>query len=1338
MHDFVHLHTHSQYSLLDGQASIPRLVDKALKDGMPGIAITDHGNMFGIKEFWNYVKKKNGQKRDTLKSLTSLRDKMVALLAEYPDTEAYKSELKSSVAALEAKIASSTVYSMEDNEQLLKIKGTLSTVESMEKEFGFDTERADARLTELAAIEDFKPIIGCEVYVARESKELKRKDVKSDMGGWHLILLAKNLTGYKNLIKIVSRAWTDGFYNRPRTDHKDLERFHEGLICCSACIGGEIPALIRAGRIEDAERAVQWHKSIFGDDYYLELQRHKATVERANHETYPIQCKVNEALLEIAAKYDVKLIATNDVHFVEEADAEAHDRLITINSRHDFDSPDRMLYSKQEWMKSRAEMSALFADVPEALINTVEICNKVEHYSIDHDPIMPMFDIPAEFGTEEEYRARLTEEDLFNEFTRDENGNEIMSRAEGEKKIAKLGGYDRLYRIKFEADYLAHLTMIGAKQRYGEVLDDETAERLKFELHIMKTMGFPGYFLIVQDFIAAARKQLDVWVGPGRGSAAGSAVAYCLGITQIDPIKYDLLFERFLNPDRISLPDIDIDFDDEGRGRVLEWVTNKYGKEKVAHIITYGTMATKMALKDVARVQKLPLSESDRLCKLIPARIPDPKNKDKQLKVNLANSIAFVAELQEAERSTDPILRDTIKYARQLEGNVRGTGVHACGTIICRDDITDWVPVSTADDKETGEKMLVTQYEGSVIEDTGLIKMDFLGLKNLSIMKDAVENIRRIKGVDVDIDTIPIDDPATYHLYCEGRTVGTFQFESPGMQKYLRELQPSVFEDLIAMNALYRPGPMDYIPDFIDRKQGRKPIVYDIPIMEKYLKDTYGITVYQEQVMLLSRLLADFTRGESDTLRKAMGKKLKDKLDALKPKFIKGGIKNGHDKDVLEKIWADWEKFASYAFNKSHATCYSWVAYQTAYLKANFPSEYMAALLSSNLNDITTLTDYMNECQQMGIKVLSPDVNESMLRFSSNRDGDIRFGLGAIKGVGEAAAMSIIAEREKNGQYKDVYDFFERVNYSVVNRKCLESMAYAGCFDSIAGFSRCKFFAPESKDSVVTYLEQLIRYGQRHIEEKQNAQQSLFGMFGGGGGGAIQRPNVPQCDEWSTLHRLGKEREVVGLYLSSHPLDDFKPIIDQMCNATITDLNHIEEHVGKELAFACVTVAGEERTTADGKSQYGILTVEDYNDKYDFWLRRKDFERFRNFLHPDYYLMIRGEVRQFTTFDKNDTQKLNPIVRNYFNITSITQLSEVVETLKKVTLWVDVTTLSQPFIAELTNVVKHSKGKTSLHMVIYNPQEGVSINMHTKKLRVTFTDELRKFFEQNNIKYTLT
>ena len=907
MQDFVHLHVHTQYSILDGQASIPRLVDKAMADGMKGIAVTDHGDMFGIKEFFNYVNKKNSSTNGEIK------------------------DLKKRIAGLE--------------------KGTVEC-DNPEAELVACKEKLEAAKRKL-----FKPIFGCEMYVAR--RRLFNKEGKPDQSGYHLVVLAKNEKGYHNLIKLVSKAWTEGFYMRPRTDRVELEKYHEGLIVCTACIAGEVPRNIIAGKYEEAEEAIQWYKRVFGDDFYLELQRHKATVPRANHEAYKLQQIANEKLIEYSRKFNVKLVCTNDVHFVDEENAEAHDRLICLSTGKDLDDPNRMLYSKQEWMKTRAEMNEVFADLPEALSNTVDICDQVEFYSIDHAPIMPTFAIPEDFGTEEGYRKKYTEKDLFDEFTQDENGNVVMSEEAAKAKIEKLGGYDKLYRIKLEADYLKKLALEGAHKRYGEVLNEEVQERIKFELHIMKTMGFPGYFLIVQDFIRAAREELDVSVGPGRGSAAGSAVAYCLGITKIDPIAYDLLFERFLNPDRISLPDIDVDFDDDGRGRVLNWVTEKYGQEKVAHIITYGTMATKLAIKDVARVQKLPLSESDRLCKLVPDKIPDKK-------MNLTNAIAYVPELQAAEVSPDPILRDTIKYAKMLEGNVRNTGVHACGTIICRDDITDWVPVSTADDKETGEKMLVTQYEGSVIEDTGLIKMDFLGLKTLSIIKEAIENIKHSKGIILDIDEVDISDPPTYALYSEGRTIGTFQFESAGMQKYLRELEPSTFEDLIAMNALYRPGPMDYIPDFIDRKHGRKPIEYDIPIMEKYLKDTYGITVYQEQVMLLSRLLADFTRGESDALRKAMGKKLRDKLDHMKPKFIEGGRKNGHDPKVLEKIWTDWEKFASYAFNKSHATCYSWVAYQTAFLKANYPAEYMAATMSRNISNITEITKLMDESKATG------------------------------------------------------------------------------------------------------------------------------------------------------------------------------------------------------------------------------------------------------------------------------------------------------------------------------------------------------------------------------------
>ena len=1265
--DFVHLHVHSQYSILDGQASIQKLVDKAMRDGQPGIALTDHGNMFGIKEFYNYVKKVKGK---------------------------YKAQ----AAEAEARLAA-------------LVDGSQAPADPAE------IARCRAELADLKRKAAFKPIIGSEVYVAR--RRMQDKEGKPDQSGYHLILLAKNLKGYHNLIKIVSKAWTEGFYMHPRTDRVELEKYHEGLICCSACLAGEVPRAITADDMQKAEEAILWHKKLFGDDYYLELQLHKATVERANHEAYPMQLKVNEHLRRLAAKHGVRLVCTNDVHFVDEDNAEAHDRLICLSTGKDLDDPKRMLYSKQEWLKTREEMAAIFGDVPEAMATTVEICEQVETYSIDHSPIMPTFEIPAEFGTEEGYRQRFSEKDLFDEFTQDENGNVVLSEEEARKKIEKLGGYDKLYRIKLEADYLRKLTMDGARKRYGEQLTDEQQERLNFELHIMKTMGFPGYFLIVQDFIRAAREELDVSVGPGRGSAAGSAVAYCLGITQIDPIAYDLLFERFLNPDRISLPDIDVDFDDDGRGRVLNWVTQKYGKEKVAHIITYGTMATKMAIKDVARVQKLLLAESDRLCKLVPDKIPDKK-------LNLPNAIEYVPELKAAAESDNPVLRDTMRYAQMLEGNVRGTGVHACGTIICRDDITDWVPVSTADDKETGQKMLVTQYEGSVIEDTGLIKMDFLGLKTLSIIKDAVENIRLTTGRKIDIDDFSIiDDPATYKLFCEGRTVGTFQFESPGMQKYLRELQPSTFEDLIAMNALYRPGPMDYIPDFIARKHGRSPIVYDIPVMEKYLKDTYGVTVYQEQVMLLSRLLANFTRGESDTLRKAMGKKLKDKLDALKPKFIKGGQANGHDPKVLEKIWGDWEKFASYAFNKSHATCYSWVAFQTAYLKANYPSEYMAAVLSRNLTNVEQLTIYMNECKRMGINVLGPDINESMLQFSANKQGDVRFGLAAIKGVGEAAVESIIAERTKNGRFKDIYDFIERVDYSLVNRKCLENIAYAGGYDSISGFSRCKFFGVDQRDNNgVTYIEQLMRYGQRYQSEKNNAQQSLFG--GDTGTTDITPPVIPACAEWSQLEKLNKEREVIGLYLSAHPLDDYKVIIRNMCKTQVGDLDHLDELKGKEIAVAGMVVAVQNLTTKTGKP-WGKFKLEDYNGTHEFALFGKDYENFRKYLFSDYFLFIRGRVQPRPYND----QELE------FRITSMMQLSELQEAVKEVHVQLAVEEITRDLIARMGRSVKEAKGNTLLRLNVYDRQAQVSLNLFSKSYKVSLTQGLVSFFEDNDIKYTV-
>ncbi len=1124
---FTHLHVHSQYSVLDGQASIDALVDKAMADGMPGMALTDHGNMFGIKEYFNYAAKKNGKTKGAIK-------------------EAEK-------ALAEAENAGDEALAAEKRDEIEKLRKKI-----------------------------FKPIFGCEVYVAKNSL-LDRAD-KADKGR-HLILLAKNSTGYHNLVKIVSRAWTEGFYFHPRTDKEDIRAHSEGVICCSACLGGEIPRLITNDEIAEAEKQVQWYKEVFGDDYYLELQRHKATVPRANHETYPLQEKVNAELIRMAGKFGIKLVATNDVHFVNEDDAEAHERLICVATNKKIADENRMLYSKQEWLKTTGEMERIFADIPEAITNTQEILDKVEFYDIDHAPIMPFFEIPREFGTEEEWRARYSEEDLFNEFTRDENGNEVMSREEGEKKIKKLGGYDKLYRIKFEADYLAKLAYEGAERRYGSPLTPDLQERIKFELHIMKTMGFPGYFLIVQDFINESRSKLGVSVGPGRGSAAGSCVAYCLGITQIDPVRYDLLFERFLNPDRISLPDIDVDFDDDGRARVLKYVTDKYGAEKVAHIITYGTMAAKSALKDVARVEGLPIPESDRLTKMIPRHMPEVNGKE--LKPTLTNCYKHVPEFLNELQNPDPIMRETLKYAEQLEGNVRNTGVHACGVIICRDAISDWVPVATADDKIEG-KLLVTQYEGRVIEETGLIKMDFLGLKTLSIIMDAVKNIKLTRGIDIDMEKIPIDDPKTYQLYCEGRTIGTFQFESAGMQKYLRELQPSTFEDLIAMNALYRPGPMDYIPDFISRKHGRTPITYDIPVMEKYLKDTYGITVYQEQVMLLSRLLANFTRGESDTLRKAMGKKLIDKMNHLKGKFLEGGQANGHKPEILEKIWADWEKFASYAFNKSHATCYSWVAFQTAYLKANYPAEYMAAVLTRNRSDIVKLTNFMDECKAMKIPVKGPDVNESFTEFGVNSQGDIRFGLAAIKGVGDNVVSAIIRTREEGGRFESPFDFVERVPCRLINRRVFDSLVLSGAFDWYPDIKREDYFEKNNRDE--SFSDQLLRYGQMFQNAKEQAANSLFDdmeeMNTAG------RPEVKSAVPWVDAVKLEKERELVGMYLSAHPLDRFYMELNYGMKS-VKDFTEALPEEGKELTFGGMVTKFVERPTRTG-GNFAIITMEDY------------------------------------------------------------------------------------------------------------------------------------------------
>ena len=1237
MEDFVHLHVHTHYSILDGQSKVSYLVDKAVNNGMKGMAITDHGVMFGIKEFSDYcaninkARKKNGE-------------------------------------------------------------------------------------------EPFKPIFGCEMYVARRRKEDKVKEMH-DNSGYHLIVLAKNYQGYKNLIKLVSHAWVDGYYYRPRTDRADLEKYHEGLIVCTACLAGEVPRNILKGDIDAAREAVEWYQRVFGDDFYLELQRHevKDPTLLANREAFPLQQKVNRVLLQFAKEYGIKYVCTNDCHFEDKETAEAHDHLLCLSTQEDLNSPTRMRYSKQEWFKTREEMNEVFADLPEAMSNTLEILDKVELYSIDNGPIMPFFPIPESFGTEEKWRQKFSEQQLYDEFTTDENGENQLSPEDGQAVIDRLGGYEKIYRIKFEADYLAKLTHDGAKQLYGDPIPEEVQKAITFELHVMKTMGFPGYFLIVQDFINAARTELDVMVGPGRGSAAGSVVAYCLGITRIDPLKYDLLFERFLNPDRVNLPDIDTDFDDDGRGRVLQWVMDKYGEENCAHIITYSTMATKNSLKDVARVEGLPLEISNRLCKAIPERLPDG------MKMNLKNAIACTPMLQEAEVSEDARERNTIKYAKMLEGTVRGTGIHACGFIICRNPISEWVPISTATDPDyPDQKVPVTQYDGHVIETTGLIKMDFLGLKTLSEIKEACKVIKQTTGDIIDIENIPIDDELTYQLYQRGQTVGTFQFESAGMQKYLRELHPTVFEDLIAMNALYRPGPMDYIPDFIKRKNNPALVKYDIPCMEKYLKDTYGITVYQEQVMLLSRQLANFTRGESDALRKAMGKKKKAIVDQMKPKFLAQGKANGHDPEVLEKIWGDWEKFASYAFNKSHATCYSWVAYQTAYLKAHYPAEFMAALMTRRFSQITEITKLMEECKALKISTLGPDVNESQMGFGVNKKGEIRFGLSAIKGMGTGAAMAIVNEREKNGAYKSIFDFAERIDLSNVNRKAFESLAYSGGFDSF-GLQREEYFGVNSKG--VTFLDSLVRYAQLFQQEKAQMQNSLFG---GDDAVEIAQPVVPKTDRWPSIEKLNKERELVGIYLSAHPLDEYSVILNNLCNTHIEEIGRGAdmEQLSKreEITFGGIITAVNERFSQKTGKPFGFVTIEDFEGSGELALFGDDWARWNGLMKENYTIFV--------------TAKCQPRYRNSnlyeLKVQNVEQLYDVkAHRLERFTISVDASSVNDQTVSDLVTLVEQNEGSTQLYIELHTAEQS-SVTLHCRNKGVNVDRALLDFIaNEENMSYKI-
>ena len=1217
MPDFVHLHVHTQYSILDGAAAIKPLIKRAKALGMNAIAITDHGNMYGVKNF-----------HDTA---------------------------------------------------------------------------TDAGV---------KPILGCEVYVVKNRFE-KDKDEKA---GDHLILLAKNLEGYHNLCKMVSYSFTEGFYYKPRIDKQLIEQYHEGLICCSACLGGEVPQAIMHNDIEEAERVVQWFKNIFGEDYYLELQLHPSGDPQKDADVYENQLRVNKVILELAAKYGVKYICSNDVHFILAEDAVAHDHLICLNTGRDLDDPNRRRYTFQEYLKSPEEMAALFPDHPEALATTLEIADKCEDYKLTHAPLMPNFPPPEDFPIalgelRESFVKKIEDEEMLAKIGACATVPELEELVAGDKELS-----DRLMVAK-QYCYLKDLTYKGAHMRYGDVLDEKTEERIKYELSTIEWMGFPGYFLIVWDYIRAAR-EMGVSVGPGRGSAAGSVVAYCLKITNIDPLKYDLLFERFLNPERISLPDVDVDFDEDGRADVLRYCVQKYGQKRVAQIVTFGTMAPKMAIKDVARVQKLALSESDRLSKLVPDKVtPDKKHGETPFDFVYKESPELAAERE----SPNQLIRNTLKYAEKLEGSIRQTGVHACGVIIGQDDLEKFAPMAIAKDAELN----VVEFEGKEVESVGLIKMDFLGLRTLSIIKDAVENVKAVHGVDVDIDGISLDDAPTYEVFARGDTTGLFQFESPGMKKHLRNLKPNRFEDLIAMNALYRPGPMEYIPNFIARKHGQEPVTYEIADMEEYLNDTYGITVYQEQVMLLSQKLAGFTGGEADTLRKAMGKKKRDVLDKMKPKFIEGCKQRGHDEKICDKIWGDWEAFASYAFNKSHSTCYAYVAYQTGYLKAHYPSEFMAALLSRNLADIKQLTLYMNECKRMGIRVLGPDINESMRTFSSNKAGDVRFGLEAVKGVGEAAVESIIAERNANGRFKDIYDLMERVNFSAVNRKCFENLAYAGGFDSISGFHRGKFFGADARDNTgVTFIEQLMRYGQRFQAEKNNAQQSLFG---GGGHVDIQRPVLPACADWSQLETLAKEREMIGHYLSAHPLDDYKIIINHMCKTQLTELENLEALKGQEIAVAGMVVSVQNLITKTGKP-WGKFVLEDYNGTHEFALFSRDYENFRKYLFSDYFLFVRGRVQPKPYNDKELE----------FKIISMVQLSEMRDTMiKEMNVLLPVEDVTPTLVRELTEKVKEAKGETLFRISVIDREAHVSLSLFSKSHKVSLTQSLVSYLDDNEIKYSI-
>ena len=1262
---FVHLHVHTQYSILDGQASISSLFERAKELEMPALAITDHGNMYGVKEFLKVAKK-------------------------YPE---------------------------------------------------------------------IKPIIGCEVYVTKHyDHKLKDKDHRAY---FHLILLAKNYNGYKNLMKIVSTGHIEGkYYEKPRVCHEIIEKYSQDLVCCSACIAGEIPRAIVAGDMKGAEDAIMWHKRVFGEDFYLEVQQHKTEIPGMSQEVYERQMIANEGIFELAAKTGTKFVATNDAHFTRKEDGPAHDRLICLTTNAYLTDTDRMRYTQQEYLKSEDEMLDMFYKHPEVISNTLEVAEKITSFKIDKDPILPKFDLPEEFLADiDTYLERYKH--IIDEGRCDKSGNE-----RGEEFCNSVA-------------FLCHLTYKGAQERYGDTLNDEQAERIEFELKTICKMGFPDYFLIVQDFISAARSE-GISVGPGRGSAAGSAVAYCLKITNIDPIKYDLLFERFLNPDRINMPDVDIDFDDDGRYRVFQYIEEKYGKDHISHVITYGTMAAKSAIKDVARVSNIPIPESNRLTKMIPDKpivqiedaeepynegealeegqkvitkkveIDDPDNpgakitvekqfkkykKEVSYKPKLKNCYKLIPELKEELANGTEEIKDVLNYAGKLEGCIRQTGVHACAMIIGRGNLTEYIPICIANDKLTGEEVWVSQYDGHYIEEVGMLKMDFLGLRTLSIIKECLANIKKRHGIEFDIEKIPIDDAETYALYGRGDTTSVFQFESPGMKEWLIKLQPTRFEDLIAMNALYRPGPMDYIPDFVDRKQGRKPIEYDLPAMEDILQDTYGITVYQEQVMLLSRKLADFTRGEADTLRKAMGKKIIDLLNSLKDKFINGGIKNGHPQETLEKIWKDWVKFASYAFNKSHATCYAWVSYQTGWLKAHYPAEFQAANLTKNLSNMEEIKKIMDDCKKNGIKVLNPDINESESRFTVNKNGEIRFGLGGIKGFGDNIVRAILADREENGPFADIYDFMERMS-GTVNRKAFESLLHSGAFDSF-GINRKQFLTPCKGGD--TFIDALIRYGELY---KKDALDSAISLFGEVEEMKPERPEIPpMTGEEDILEKLHMEKELVGMYLSSHPLDQYEFEMTNFASRQLTEIDALVAECEENKTKQKVTVAGfiTSTQTLTGKSgkPWSKTVIEDYSGSYELAFFGKDHEAYMSYMQVNNAIFIEAEIDEKYYIKPEDRAqgKTSPYG---FKVKKIMLLGNVTESyLKGFAISISTPMLSPEFREKLVKMIKRNKGNVPLTMFLYDPEKGWNIEFLSRKFRVAVTSSLIEELQALGIRYNV-